>query len=71
MPRVKQLATWKRSWWLCDLIAGSHLREFSYTHNRAEEGESRGNVTVVSQLQNSMMTVPWLSRANFTAESRF
>jgi len=63
MPRikyVKQLATWKRNWWLCDLIAGSYLHELSYTHNHTEEGESRGNEAVVSRLQNSMTTVPWL-----------
>lgn len=35
-------------------------RELSYAHNHTEEGESHGNVTVVSQLQNSMTTVLWL-----------
>lgn len=52
------------------MIAGSYLRELSYTHNHTEEGESRGNVAVVSQFQNSMTTVA-VGRANFTTESRF
>jgi len=45
---MKQLDTWKRKWWLCHLIAGCYLRELPYTHNHTEEGESRGNVTVVT-----------------------